>query len=109
VGNQATATLQVKAVSVKKLVLTPSTAKGGTNIQCTVTIDAPLASNLVLTLNPGTNPGLFSQPVGTITILAGQTQGSKTLFTNKVSRTLSTQVSTTYGGKTVSALLTLTR
>jgi len=107
--NIHSANLTVRAPRVVGITFSPSVVRGLLVTTMTVTLDGPApAGGAVVSLTKSPNPQILNMP-SSITILAGNTSASQTLTTNKVSRTLTTQVKATYGGNNVSGSLTVTR
>lgn len=110
-ANSAQATLTVKAIGLKSLTVSPASSKGGSvPVRVTVTLDAAKPTQTVIPINFGANGSSIIAPgqPTSITIPANSASGFHDYITKKVSRVLSTQVSATLNGKTVSALLTVT-
>lgn len=101
--------LVVRAISVVSLTIVPSRAKGGSWVNLTVTIDsnAPGPNGVDVPLF-NSNPVIANVP-DHITIPAGSNTATIQVHTNRVSRTLSTQVQAAFGDTIAFALLTVTR
>ncbi len=108
-GNSASANLTVRAPRMVGISFTPSVVRGLLPTQVTVTLDGPApAGGATVSLVRSPNSQILNLP-STITIPAGQTSVTQSFTTNKVSRTLATNVTASYGGNSVSAMLTVTR
>ncbi len=110
-GNSNThqANLTVRAPRVSGISFTPSVVRGLFTTNMTITLDGPApAGGAVVSLSKTPNPQIVNLPA-TITVAAGQTTFSQVVTTNKVSRTLATNVTASYGGNNATALLTVTR
>jgi len=106
----ASDTLVIRGASLIEIKFQPSRVRGPQATTMTVTLDtvAPVG-DAVITL-VWSDPTLIQGGAPTsITIFAGQTSRSVNLITRRVSRTLATQVSATYGTSTRFAVLTVTR
>lgn len=109
-GNTATVNFTVRAPRVVGITFTPTVVRG--MVQTTlmqITLDGPApagGANVSLSRTP--NPQILNLP-STINVPAGQSTFSQVLTTNKVSRTLSTVVTATYGGNSANATLSVTR
>jgi hypothetical protein len=109
----AVGTLQVTAIGVTSVTFVPSRVRGGAagaagRSTMTITIDAPAPGGGLVVNVTSSNPSIATIP-STVTILAGQTSRAVTVTTRRVSRTLATLVTATAGGKSGSAILTVTR
>lgn len=108
-SNNHTANLTVRAPRVVGISFSPSVVRGLFTTNMTVTLDGPApAGGAVVSLSKTPNPQIVNLPA-TVTVAAGQTTFSQVITTNKVSRTLATNVTASYGGNTANALLTVTR
>ncbi|MBI5707859.1 MAG: SBBP repeat-containing protein [Armatimonadetes bacterium] len=107
-GITAQGVLVVRAISVASLRFVPSRQKGGRSVQLIVTLDAPAPAGGAVIPLTSSNPIIANVPA-TITVPAGLTSAAKTVITNRVSRTLATQVQAAYGDEIVFAVLTVTR
>jgi hypothetical protein len=106
----ASDTLVIRGASLIEVKFVPSRVRGPQATTMTVTLDtvAP-AGDAVITL-VWSDPSLIQGGApASITIFAGQSSRSVNLITRRVSRTLATQVSATYGTSTRFAVLTVTR
>jgi hypothetical protein len=105
-GTSATAVLQIRAVGLIGISFNPDSVLGGSQTECTITLDAPApAGGAVVALN-SLFPSIAQIP-SSVTIPQGQTSITFTVQTNRVSRTLATTVTATYDGQSVSTLLTV--
>jgi len=103
--------LTVKPLGVVSITLTPSTLRGTGTFSVKVTLDTPVNAPMTLHLNYGSNASkLIANPSdNTLIIPASSANGTKSnILTKKVSRALSTSISVTLNGKTVSATLAVT-
>lgn len=108
-GNTATVNFTVRAPRVVGITFSPTVVRGLLTTQMVITLDGPApvgGANVSLTKTP--NPQILNLP-STINIPAGDSTFSQVLTTNKVSRTLSTVVTATYGGNSANATLSVTR
>jgi hypothetical protein len=102
-------TLVIRAVSLIGLQFVPSRVRGGfqtTNMTITLDANAPVGGAVVSLSS--SNPSIANIP-SSVTVLAGTSSRTVTVTTNRVSRTLATQVVGTYGDDIVVAVLTVTR
>jgi hypothetical protein len=103
--------LTVRAPQVVGITFAPSVVRGGIQTTTmTITLDGPApAGGAVVSLNHTPNPQIANIP-NSVTIPAGQSSnGGQIILTNKVSRTLATNVQASFGGGTATATLTVTR
>jgi hypothetical protein len=107
-GTTATVIVQIRAISLASLVITPTYVKGGSFVHIQVTLDAPapagganvtLSSSNTAVINP---PGIF--------IAAGQTQSAViTVPVNRVNRTLAVTITGGYNGRQLAQTVTVYR
>lgn len=106
---KATAEVTINSVQAQSIVFLPSVARGGTTVQCRIVLNgnAP-AGGTVVTLT-SSNPNVASIPAEVV-VPAGQSTYLFSVFTHRVSRSLTTQVTATAGGVTTNpANLTVQR
>jgi hypothetical protein len=113
-GQSRSATLTLLAPNLVALTINPSTVVGGQNTTGTVYIDrvAPAGGITVQILkDPNATGSQYVSFPEFVTIPAGQSQASFTITTQRVSRTVATQLYGVWGerGQQVSATLTLVR
>jgi hypothetical protein len=105
----AQATLLVRAISVIDIKFVPSRVRGGQQTTMTVTIDAPAPVGGATVNISTSDPSLTTNLPSSVTVLEGQTSRSVNVLTRRVSRTLATQVSASYGSSARFTILTVTR
>ncbi len=101
--------LEVRAVGVSSLEFSKNPVQGGESVTIFVTLEAPAPAGGASVSLSASNPDVFRIFPATITIAAGQTTGSVTVTTNRVSRDLATTVTATYGGSSASNTLEVRR
>lgn len=107
-GTTASAILQVRAISLTDLIVSPSVVKGGTITHITVKLDAPAPSGGATVLISSTYPTIIA-PLS-ITVPAGQTQSATvTVPVGRVNRTLAVLLTGNYNGKVVARIVTVLR
>lgn len=104
-GTTKTTPLTVKTLTPVSLVLTPSTAYGGSNVSAKLTISAaaPAGGKTV----PLTNTNAAATCPASVLVPAGKTSVTFTISTINPATTQTGDISATLGGVTVSALLTV--
>ena len=102
------ATVTVTATQIASIKFVPSRVRGGANTAMTVTLDSAAPPGGAVVSLSSSDPSLATIPA-TVTVLAGETSRTVLVPTRRVSRNLATQVSATFGGQTVFAVLTVTR
>lgn len=101
--------LEVRAPRVTGITFSPSTVRGLLTTTMTVTLDGPApAGGAMVALSASPNSQIVNLPAS-VTVPAGATFVSQLISTNKVSRTLGTNVKGTYGGLSVIGVLMVTR
>lgn len=103
----ASATITVRPVGIGSVTLTPNTVRGGGTTTLRVTLEAPAINDVTLT--PTSSVAGVVTTLPTIKILKGQTTGSTTVVSARVSRNIATVISVAYNSTTGSAVLTVTR
>lgn len=107
--NIHSADLTVRAPKVTGITFSPSTVRGLLTTTVTVTLDGPAPpAGATISLSAAPNSQIVNLPA-TINIPGGDASASVLVTTNKVSRSLASQVTATYGGGTSTATLTVTR
>jgi hypothetical protein len=108
--NSHSANLQVRAPQVTGVTFTPSVVRGLIQTSTMrVSLDGPApAGGATITITKSPNPQIANIP-SSVLIPAGATFVDTVVTTNKVSRTLATNVSASYGGNVAQATLTVTR
>ena len=101
-------TLTVTPAALIELSFMPSRVRGPATTTMTITLSAQAPPGGAVVSMTTSDPTLANIPP-TVTIPAGATFRSVTITTRRVSRTLATLVSATYGGNTRFATLTVTR
>jgi trimeric autotransporter adhesin len=87
----------------------PSVVRGLATTTMTVTLDGPApAGGANVSISKAPNGQIVNTP-GVVNIPQGDSSANTIVGTNKVSRTLSTNVTATYGGASSVATLTVTR
>ena len=107
-STSVTDTLTVTAAILIDLNFMPSRVRGPATTLMTLTLNAQAPPGGAVVSLTSSDPTLANIP-STVTILPGTTSRSVTITTRRVSRTLATQVSATYGTSTRFAVLTVTR
>jgi hypothetical protein len=108
-GFNHSANLTVRAPSVTGITFTPKTVRGLFPTTMRVILDGPApAGGALVTITKAPNPQIANIP-STVTIPAGETFVDTVITTNKVSRTLATNVTADFGGNSATATLTVTR
>lgn len=108
-GFNHSANLQVRAPRVVGVQFIPSVVRGLFTTTMRLTLDGPApvgGANVTITKAP--NAQIANIP-GAVNIPAGNTQWDTVISTNKVARSLATNVTATYGGASAAATLTVTR
>ena len=108
-GFNHSANITVRAPSVTGITFTPRTVRGLFTTTMRITLDGPApAGGAAVSVSKIPNAQIANIPA-VVVIPAGATFVDTVVSTNKVSRTLATNVTANYGGNTASAVLTVTR
>ncbi|MEZ0327817.1 MAG: SBBP repeat-containing protein [Fimbriimonas sp.] len=107
--NVVTTPLEVRAVGVASVNFSQNPVTGGSSVTIFVTLEAPAPAGGATVSLSASNPDVFRVFPATISIAAGETTGSVTVTTNRVSRDLATTVTATYGGSSASNTLEVRR
>lgn len=100
--------LTIQAARLVSLKFVPSRVKGGVNTSLQVVIDTPAPAGGASIPLTSSDPSLAVIPPA-IVVPQGATSAVIVIPTRRVSRTLATQVSATYGSSALFAVLTVTR
>lgn len=107
-GTTATVIVQIRAISVASLTLSPIVVKGGTFTHIQVTLDAPAPAGGANVTIASSNPAVLNPPA--LFVAAGQTQSLLTTVpVGRVNRTLAVTATGSYNGRQVAATLTVFR
>jgi uncharacterized repeat protein (TIGR01451 family) len=104
-NNTDTAQTRV-VIGVLSLTLNPNRIKGGNNVIGTVTLSSPAQSDMVIILS-SSNTSVAKPLVNSITISTGQSSGTFTVKTFKVSRDKTVKIKASANGTSKEATLTV--
>lgn len=102
-----TATLKVRPIGVKSVVLNPNPVVGGNNVTGTVTLEAPAGPGDITVTLLSTDPSVANPTVGSLVVPAGQVSGNFTITTTDVSAVKSATIKATANGITKQKKLTV--
>ena len=106
-GVTKTATLTVNPLGLSSLTLSPTSVKGGTNSQGTVTLNGPAPLGGI-TIALSDNSSNVTVPAS-VTISEGSSSTTFAITTTSVKSSTTATISASYGGATVTATLKLTK
>ncbi|MCZ7580994.1 MAG: SBBP repeat-containing protein [Fimbriimonadaceae bacterium] len=102
------AQMTIIAARLTGIVFVPSKVRGGQTTQMTITLNAAAPPGGAVVTLQSSNPFVAAIPAS-VTVPAGATSRTVTVVTFRVSRTLGTLVTATYGSSSVFTILTATR
>jgi hypothetical protein len=107
--NTVTSQVEVRAVGVLSVSFSPSTVRGRSTTTLTVRLEAGAPFDNTLVTLRASNPDVFVNFPSSIRFNQGETVKTVTLTTQRVSRSLSSTVTATHGGRSGSAIITVVR
>lgn len=105
-GVTKSATLTVKAPTLKTLSIAPTTVTGGSSTNGTVTLTAPAAVNTTVTISSSSAAAIIAAPV---VVPAGKTSAGFTINTTAVARRTSVSITASAGGVSKTGAITITK
>jgi WD40 repeat protein len=107
-GGSESAVLTVQPNVAFKLAISPGTVKGGAASTATITLSAPAPSGGLTISLTSDHPSVASFTPATVTIAAGKTSGTATIYTSAVTASTNVKITATLGTTSTSVTLKVT-